>query len=236
MKIFKTLSSLLLLLTFTSLQAQKETHSEKWNETLQEHVSAEGKVDYLGFRKDETQLDQYLHFLSETVPTKEASKNEKLAYWINAYNAFTVKLILKHYPIKSIQNLREPWKQKFIKLGDQPYSLEQIENDILRSFGDPRIHFAINCASQSCPKLNNHAYQAAKINKQLDDAVTSFLEDSSKNEIQKNKISVSKIFDWYQDDFKEAGGVIPFINQFSKINVDASARIEYKKYDWNLNE
>lgn len=226
----------MLVSTFTTLQAQQSTNSNNWNELLQKHVSAQGKVDYPSFQKEEPKLNQYVQFLSKTVPSKDASKNKKLAYWINAYNAFTVKLILKHYPLKSIQDLQNPWKQKFIKLGDQSYSLEQIENDILRNYGDPRIHFAINCASQSCPKLNNHKYQATKINEQLDEAVTSFLEDSSKNKIQKDKISVSKIFDWYQDDFKEAGGVIPFINQFSKIKVSSSAQIEYKKYDWSLNE
>lgn len=207
-----------------------------WNALLQKNVSKNGNVNYKTFLKDSNKLDIYLNELSANVPTKSWSKNAILAYWINAYNAFTVKLILENYPTKSIKKINDPWGKKFILLGNKKYSLEEIEHEILRKMDEPRIHFAINCASFSCPNLLNEAYSETTLEKQLVAASKSFINDKSKNSITANTIEISKIFDWFSGDFKKKGSVIDFINQYSTIKISSKAKINYKDYNWNLNE
>ncbi len=207
-----------------------------WDALLQKHVSTSGDVDYKGFKNDEKELDKYLVQLAKKVPTKSDSKNATLAYWINAYNAFTVKLILENYPLKSIKDIKDPWGKKFIDLEGKKYSLEGIENEILRKMSEPRIHFAINCASESCPNLSNKAYTDSALDKQLDNAASSFINDKSKETITASKVEVSKIFDWFSDDFKQNGSVIEYLNKYSKTKIDKNAKISYKEYDWDLND
>lgn len=208
----------------------------KWDALLRKHVSASGDVDYKGFKKDEPELDVYLAQLAKKIPNKSDSKNSTLAYWINAYNAFTVKLILENYPLKSIKDIKDPWGKKFIQLEGNKYSLEQIENEILRKMSEPRIHFAINCASESCPNLINKAYTDNDLDKQLDYAASSFINDKTKETITPNKVEVSKIFDWFSDDFKQNGSVIDYLNKYSKTKINPNAKISYKDYDWDLND
>jgi hypothetical protein len=140
---------------------------QQWDSLLQKHVTAEGWVDYDGFIKDSLDLRSYLNLLSENHPDPGTWTNEeRMAYWINAYNAFTVDLILRHYPLESIKDIRPGipfvntvWDIKFINIQGQTYDLNNIEHGILRpKFDEPRIHFAVNCASVSCPKLMNRAY------------------------------------------------------------------------------
>jgi hypothetical protein len=100
---------------------------------------------------------------------------------------------------------------------------------------EPRIHFAINCASYSCPNLLNEAYTEAKLEQQLEQAAISFINDKTKNRITENEIEISKIFDWFSDDFKKDGSLIDFLNKYSAIKINANARIKYKDYNWNLN-
>lgn len=208
-----------------------------WTTLLQKHVSAQGKVDYQGFQKDREKLNRYLKDLANHVPSESAPKNKKLAYWINTYNAFTVQLILDNYPIKSIRKVHKPFKTKFFKLNGKKYSLDDVEHEILQKMDDPRIHFAINCASESCPKLKNTAYEASKIDAQLDQSVKDFLTDTTKNDLsKKDHIEISKIFKWYKADFEKVDGVIPFINKYSSTNINEEADINYKHYNWDLNE
>ena len=143
--------------------ARPVTH-EIWDSLLREHVSEKGLVDYKGFIKDSIQFNKYLDLLSKNHPNdKNWSKDEQLAYWLNAYNAFTVKLIMDYYPVKSIKDIKNGipfvntvWDIKFIKIEDRTYDLNNIEHGIIRpTFKDPRIHMAVNCASISCPKLQN---------------------------------------------------------------------------------
>lgn len=215
---------------------------EIWDSLLREHVSEKGLVDYKGFIKDSVQFNKYLDLLSKNHPNdKNWSKDEQLAYWINAYNAFTVKLIMDHYPTKSIKDIKNGipfvntvWDIKFIKIEDRTYDLNNIEHGIIRpTFKDPRIHMAVNCASISCPKLQNRAYTASKINEQLDDAARDFLSDDAKNKISANDPKVSSIFKWYGGDFDS---VIDFINKYAKVKVDKDAKLEYLDYNWELNE
>ena len=149
---------------------QPPAHTQ-WDLLLKKHVDARGMVDYEGFIRDKEQLEQYLKKLSNTPPDPETwSEAEQLAYWINAYNAFTVKLIADNYPVESIEDLHPTinipmlntvWHKKFFKIGGRESSLDEIEHKILRKqFNEPRIHFAINCASYSCPPLRGEAYTA----------------------------------------------------------------------------
>ena len=163
-----------------------------WDSLLQQHVSKAGKVDYKGFIKDSTRLNQYLELLSSNHPNDDLwTAEERLAYWINAYNAFTVKLIIDHYPVRSIKDIKNGipfvntvWDIKFIQIEGETYDLNNIEHGIIRArFNDPRIHFAVNCASVSCPRLSNHAYVADQLDEQLNASARAFLGDLSKNQI-----------------------------------------------------
>ena len=208
----------------------------EWNTLLQKYVSTNGGVDYNGFKNDMVAFQSYLDMLAKNLPKETWSKNATLAYWINAYNAFTVKLILDNYPIESIKDIKNPWDQKFIILEERAYSLGEIEHKILRKMDEPRIHFAINCASYSCPNLLNEAYTESKIAKQLEHSATSFINDKTKNSITRDKIEISKIFDWFSNDFKNNGGLIDFLNTYSTVQINSNAKVKYKDYSWNLNE
>ena len=220
----------------TSKSEAAPTNHANWNSLLQKYVSKSGSVNYKGFKKDNNSLSAYLKELATMTPTKEWSKNATLAYWINAYNAYTVKLIVDNYPTKSIKDINDPWGKKFITLAGTKYSLEGIENEILRKMNEPRIHFAINCASVSCPNLLNEAYTEAKLEQQLKNVTKSFVNDKTKNSITASKIEVSKIFDWFAGDFKSKGGVIAFLNQYSNTKISDNAQVAFKEYNWNLNE
>lgn len=212
------------------------TNHANWNGLLQKYVSKNGLVNYKGFKKDSNALSAYLKELAAMTPTKEWSRNATLAYWINTYNAYTVKLIVDNYPTKSIKDINDPWGKKFITLAGAKYSLEGIENEILRKMNEPRIHFAINCASVSCPSLLNEAFTEAKIEQQLKNVTKSFVNDKTKNNITASKIEVSKIFDWFAADFKSKGGVIDFLNLYSSTKISDKAQVAFKEYNWNLNE
>ncbi|MCM8570897.1 DUF547 domain-containing protein [Gramella jeungdoensis] len=215
--------------------AVKLDHST-WNELLQKYVTDEGMVDYQGFKKDREKLDKYLKMLSDQNPDESWSTAELLAYYINLYNAYTVDLILRNYPVNSIKDIDSPWTKEFIKVGDTRISLGGLENSILRKMKEPRIHFAINCASISCPKLMNEAYNAENIEEQLERATREFI-NSDKNEISSGSAKLSSIFDWYKGDFTENGEtLIGYVNRYANIKIDPGATISYKEYDWNLNE
>lgn len=214
----------------------KKIKHDKWNSLLQQHVTKNGIVNYVGFQKDAEKLDDYLAELSKHTPQKNWTKEAVLAYWINAYNAFTIKLILNNYPTKSIKDIKNPWGKKFITLGNKQYSLEEIEHEILRKMDEPRIHFAINCASFSCPNLANEAYVEEKLNSQLELAAKSFINDATKNSISEKGVKISKIFDWFSGDFKNNTTLIEFLNQYSEVKINNNTKIKFIEYNWNLNE
>lgn len=209
-----------------------------WNELLSNYVNDDGKVDYNGLSKNNAKLNSYTKMLSKNPPSADWSKAESMAYWINAYNAFTVSLILKNYPLNSIMDINDgkAWDLKFIQIGGKNYSLNNIEHDILRvKYPDPRIHFAVNCAAKSCPKLNNEAFTAENLEDNLSQLATEFINNNSKNELSANPIKVSKLFDWYKEDFTKKGSVIDYINKYSKTKVAASVNVEFMEYNWALN-
>ncbi|CAH8285069.1 uncharacterized protein DUF547 [Mariniflexile fucanivorans] len=223
-----------LLFSFT-INSQNFNHSP-WNTLLQKHVSTDGHVNYKTFKSDNKALGNYIKSLGAHTPQDYWTKEENLAYWINAYNALTIDLILRNYPIKSIKDIKNPWGQKLWQLGDTWYNLSDIEHEILRKMDEPRIHFAIVCASVSCPKLSNEAYSSKNLNHQLTKATKDFLSDSSRNFISKDTLELSKIFQWFSKDFKQNGDLIDFLNLYTNFQISAKAKLNYKDYNWNLNE
>jgi len=214
----------------------KELMHNRWNGILHKHVSNDGTVDYKEIKNDRIEFNIYIDYLSDTLPDSTWSKDEKLAYWINAYNAFTIDLILRNYPLKSIKDIKDPWDQRLWKLGDKWYNLNDIEHNILRKMNEPRIHFAIVCASESCPKLANVAFTSTNLDDQLTKATKDFLLDTTKNELSKNRIKLSKIFKWFKKDFEKNGSLIDFLNQYSEISISSEAKKSFKAYNWNLND
>lgn len=221
-------------------------HSE-WTSLVQKYVNSAGFVNYNGFIGDSVLLNNYLTKLSDNAPSNKWSKDEKLAYWINAYNAFTVKLIADNYPVKSIKDLgaanpiifvNTAWDKKFFSIDGKKMTLNTIEHKILRKqFNDPRMHFAINCASYSCPKLLNKAYEGKTVNKQLDEQAKDFLADKEKNKVSADKPQLSSIFKWFNGDFTKTGKTkIAFINQFTSTKINENASLDYLDYNWDLNE
>ena len=204
-----------------------------WNQLLQHHVSADGRVDYLGMQGDETALDSYLATLAEETPQEDWSRAEALAYWINAYNAYTVKLILNNWPVTSIRDIDKPWEQKWIQLGGKTYSLNNIEHDIIRPrFKEPRIHFALVCAAKSCPPLPNEAFTAQNLDRLLERRTRQFINDEKFNVTQEAVVRVSPLFDWYGEDF---GDVRDFLNDYLATDIPAGKEITFLDYDWSLN-
>ncbi|MCU0574826.1 MAG: DUF547 domain-containing protein [Syntrophobacteraceae bacterium] len=215
-----------------------------FGELLQKYVH-NGTVDYAGFKAEENELDRYLQHLEGVQPQK-LSRNEQLAFYINAYNAYTIKLVLTGYPnIKSIKDLgtfwRSPWKKEFVRLEGRTMTLDDIEHGIIRPrFQDPRIHFAVNCAARSCPPLISEPYGGDTLDQQLDGVAKAFVNDPERNDLKDNTLYVSKIFDWYGNDFKE--GIVAFFIQYGSADLRSriqgigdGIKVQYLPYDWTLN-
>jgi Protein of unknown function, DUF547 len=216
-----------------------------FDKLLKKYVDDKGMVDYTAFKKDEAALKKYTKMLEDNAPADSWSKDEQLTYWINAYNAFTIQLILDNFPVKSIKDIgskikipfvNTPWDVKFINIGGKKMDLNNIEHGIIRKkFADPRIHFALVCAAKSCPKLRNEAYMANKLDEQLDDQGRDFLNDKDKNEVSKDKANLSKILSWYGGDFTKTKPMVEWVNKYSKVKMDKDADISHKSYNWELN-
>ena len=236
----------------------------KWNDLLQKHVSLlnggqASEVDYQGFANDSAQLDGYLTALSEVSQEQFDAwpKNDQLAWLINAYNAWTVELILTKWPdLESIKDLgslfSSPWSKKFIPLLGEKRSLDNIEHTLIRGsdrYQDPRIHFAVNCASIGCPALANQAYQGDNLDKLLAQQTQLFLADRSRNQLQGDSLALSSIFKWYREDFEKGWHGYHSLEAFlldheadlalTPMAVDQlktqSLDIEFLDYDWHLN-
>jgi len=217
-----------------------------WDTLLQRYVK-NGHVNYKGFARDAKLLDSYLEKLDKT-DVSAFSREEKLAFWINAYNAFTVKLILEHYPIKSIRKISRPWNRRIWKAAGNTLSLDDIEHKILRKeLREPRIHFAIVCASTGCPNLQRFAFTGDRVNAQLNQAATEFFSSRKHFYIEKEDeritIFISKIFSWFGEDFgdnkeQKVDFILRFLGKADAeiIKKASTISIKYLRYDWNLNE
>lgn len=260
---FQLIFATLLLLHGVLAQAAGFDHAA-WDALLKKHVVALrsgelSQVDYAGMAADRSQLKQYLNSVSgvKRAEFERWSKAEQLAFLINAYNATTVDLVLTAYPdIASIRDLgsllRSPWKRPVILLLDQMRSLDDIEHGLIRGSGrynDPRIHFAVNCASIGCPALRPEAYAAERLDAQLEDAAQKFLSDRTRNRFDGNAVKVSSIFNWYRDDFEKGWRGARTRAQFlalyhRSLGMDGASAgrlangaiaIEFLDYDWRLN-
>lgn len=262
----RLLAGLLLSLCVAPLWALDQQHAA-WTELLSRHVAwnSEGtasSVDYAGFEIDRGALTSYLDQLSAV--TRDGfdawSQAERRAFLINAYNAHTVELILSKYPkLESIRDLgslfKSPWKQEFFELFGTPQTLDGIEHGLLRGaadYDDPRIHFAVNCASVGCPALRPEAYRGADLDQQLQDQTRRFLRDRTRNryDAQAEALQLSRIFDWYADDFDKAfrgasslGAFLALYREALGLDEASAARlaageidIEFLEYDWALND
>ena len=231
----------ILLIVFTFLFISVNAQTSIFNKLLQKHVDIKGNVDYKGLKTDEVKLDTYLSYLAKTNPNSW-SKNKQKAFWINTYNAYTLKVILENYPLKSITKIKKKgktaWKIPFAKVNGKTYTLDHIEHKILRkNLFDPRIHVGVNCASGSCPKLHNKAFTEENVNEELEKLMKSFINDSKRNKLgKKSTIHISEIFNWFKEDFTKDGSVIKYINKYATEKVDTDAKIHYLPYDWNLNQ
>jgi len=241
------LSMLIAAPLLTEAQSKPPSH-EIFDRLLKKNVTADGRVNYKAFIKDSVELNKYLAILSGTPPDEKTwSKNEQMVFWINAYNAFTIKLITKYYPLKSIKDIgtgiqipfvNTPWTVRFFYIGNERMDLDNIEHGRLRKkFDDPRVHMALVCASKSCPILLNEAYDAKRMDEQLAKQATAFLADPFRNEMSADKPQLSMLFKWYGGDFNKNGGSVRgFINVHSPIKIKSDAKISYLDYDWGLNE
>lgn len=259
------LTSVFLLMSYV-VNAAGFDHST-WNGLLQKHVilikdGQASQVDYQGMLNDRAKLQSYLSQLSAVNMQAFSSwpKNERLAFLLNAYNAFTVELVLTKYPkLKSIKDIgsivQSPWNKRFVPLLGETRSLDDIEHGMIRKVGDynePRIHFAANCASIGCPALRNEAYTGAQLDAQLEAATKAFLSDHTRNRYntQANKLEVSKIFDWYKKDFERGWHGWKSLNEFfahyaesltdspeiRQALITDKVDVDFLDYDWNLNK
>jgi hypothetical protein len=228
-----------------STDSKPITH-EIWDGLLKKYVGADGFVNYKGFIRDSAELNRYLKVLESAHPNdKNWTRNEQMAYWINAYNAFTVQLIVRNYPVGSIKDIKRGlafvnsvWDIQFIHIQGFTYDLNNIEHNILRPiYKDARVHAAVNCASYSCPKLRPEAFTAARLDAQLDDAMAGFINDPVRNRITPQKAELSEIFKWFKGDFERDGKSLrDFINRFSTVKITDQTEITHIDYNWKLNE
>lgn len=236
------------LITFNSIFAFSQSSHSAFSQLLEKHVDKTGRVNYETFLSNAEDLDSYIFSLSLIPPEENWTKNEKLAYWINAYNALTIQIILKHYPIQSMHDIRVDidkkndalgmlWDIKCFDLGEKKLSLNEIEHSIMRKkFTDPRIHFAMVSGAVSSPKLRKEAYEGLTLNNQLKEQTTRFINNNSKNRLAQNKLELSQIFDWYKNDFTADGTIVDFIKKYTSIEINPSVNPTYLNYDWKLNK
>lgn len=229
------------------------TNHSTWNELLQEYVDEEGLVDYKAWKassEDMAILDQYIAHLSAADPNARSSNEARLAYWINAYNAVTVKGILREYPTTSIRNHTAKffgyniWKNLLLPVGEQKVSLEHIEHQILRKMNEPRIHFAIVCASIGCPRLLNEAYVPEKLDQQLATNAEHFFRQPRhfRADRSANSVYLSSILDWFAEDFgsdqaAQLRTVSEWVPEQQRAFVTKQGiTVRYLDYDWGIND
>jgi len=257
---------MVVLIVFTGLSSPAMAFDHDhgvWDILLKKHVMMKdtkqsSRVDYEGIKKDEALFETYLSNLSSVSQAEfdAWTRDQRLAFLINAYNAFTIKLIVEHYPVKSIRDIggwfKKPWKIEFVPLLEKKRSLDDIEHNLIRQkgvFDEPRIHVALVCASIGCPALINEAYAYDKLDNMLESALVHFLSDRSRNRFdrEKNRFEISSLFSWYEQDFKDKyGSLNDFLIRYGKVFTLTGSELEiinqgkfsvdYLDYDWSLND
>jgi hypothetical protein len=250
----RSISSAVLVAMLVAATARSET----FDETLYAAILGEFtrpvndvagvRVDYAGLARANA-WKRLMANVEQTDPRTLSSRAERLAYWINVYNVLAIDTVVRHYPVDSIRDVgsfwNPVWKHPASRIAGRAVSLHHVEHEILRPLGDPRIHAAIVCASTSCPTLRRDPYRASTIDAQLDEAMRRFLADRDKGlriERSDATLHLSRIFDWFSEDFAGGGGVIPSVTAYLSgddrvwmENHGSLADVEYLDYDWNLN-
>ncbi|GAB4372934.1 MAG: hypothetical protein Kow0042_16510 [Calditrichia bacterium] len=269
----KLLSLFIILISLGSSSYGANSFSHQLFDSLLQRYVEQGWVNYQGIKQNPQWLDRYLETIENLAPEvyENWTDNQKMAFWINAYNAITIKGILLHYPIQygnliararfpqnSIRQISNFWDRIFVKPMGKEISLNTIEHQILRKeFRDPRIHFALVCASVGCPALKSRVYFAESLEEQLNTATREFIQDSTKNRLSKseNILYLSRIFDWYKEDFpagstphsalthykEELRGILEFVMNYlpeseREYLLKNAPEIKFLEYDWSLNE
>ncbi len=244
--------------------AQDLPDHSKFAAVLSAHLH-NGLVDYAAIRADRTGLDNYIDELGSTSATavNSAPRDTQLAFWINAYNACTMRRVVDHYPIErraglasivnrvrgmpanSIRQIPNTFDGAFCTVAGKERSLDEIEHEIIRPMGEPRIHFAVNCAALSCPALAAEPYTGDALDEQLDASVAALVANSAHYRLERNSrpvVHLNKVLDWYKDDFGGEQGVLSFLLPYLPegdrefIESNGPAQIEFEHYDWTLND
>lgn len=225
-----------------------------WGDLLERYlVTGSDGINRFAYEKAASEgtvlLDDYVSLLA-ALPISDYSRSEQMAYWINLYNALTVKVILDHYPVESIRDIDispgffsdGPWGKKLLTIEQEAVSLDDIEHKILRPvWQDPRIHYALNCASIGCPNLQPTPFEAGMLDRQLDDAAIEFVNHRRAVDIDGGSMTTSSIYHWFQEDFGgNDQGVIAHLKAYAEpglaMELDGFDRIDDRDYDWRLND
>lgn len=241
---WKTLSMLALLSQIFVVSAA-EPSWDLYSALLTDHVKTSNQhgitlnwVNYSQLKNDQ-RFAQVVKQIEDFSPDDLKTKEEKLAFYINAYNILALKIVVNNWPVKSIKDVgslfKSVWKKDAGKIGGKIVSLNEVEHEILRPMADPRIHMAIVCASVSCPDLRTEPYTATKLNEQLNDQTKSFLSNPQKGfTLDGNKARTSKIFDWFKEDFLTNGDIEGFIRQYLELPPNIRLKADLP-YDWTVN-
>lgn len=239
-----------------ALRAPGSVDHSAFDRVLQQYVDAQGQVDYAALSQEaDSVLTPYLQMLAATDPSN-LDREERLAFWINAYNAYTLKLVTDHYPVESIRDIKpgagpalpkvnSPFKLDVGAVADTIRSLDDIEHGIIRErFDEPRIHFVLVCAAVSCPQLRQEAYTGEALERQLEDQTMTFLRTEGKNDIPSadEEVALSRIFKWYGEDFGDSTSDVQrylasyFDGKVHERLANAAYDVDYLPYDWSLND
>lgn len=230
-----------MLILGLALPATAEIDHSLFTQVLAAHVR-DGLVDYPGIAAD-TRFDGYLQVLERTLPDALGTLPEKLAFYVNAYNAFTIDGVRQHWPVTTVAGIDGFFDRETHKLSGQAVTLDRLENELLRKLGDARVHAALCSAAVGSPKLRSEAYQASKLDAQLKAATRAWVNDPVRNRIDTTgrQLLLSKVFDWYKDDFAPTGGATGFIKDYLDNATDrdwimtGDYKVVYQRFDWKLN-
>ncbi|MBT9395309.1 DUF547 domain-containing protein [Hymenobacter sp. NST-14] len=238
----------LTLLTAAGPAAQSQPLAElqqPWGALLRHYVTPDGRLDYEGLVEEEEQVYAYLQSLRKLKPAEQGwSADDTKAFWLNTYNAAATNLVLEHYPVASINDIRikvvggykSPWDAPVVNVGGQHYSLNQIERELLRDqYHDPRTHFALLYGAASQAPLLAEAYDGARLHQQLEEQTRRFLNDAAFNQLSPQRVQLSALFQSYASDFGTEPQIIEFINRYVSVPVLPTARVEYLSFSWALN-
>lgn len=239
--------TVILFIVAILLPTQAHAYFDQLDALLKDHTKMVTKdgityngVDYDGWVQD-PRHEQVRDAILAVNPATLSTKNEKLAYWINAYNVLTIDLITREGERESIKNLggflTSPWQKHKWTIAGQDYTLDNIEHDTIRPLGEGRIHFAVNCAAKSCPDLRAEAYRPERLNHQLADQVRLTFENTTKGfeKLDSNAVRVTKVMDWFDEDFNN-GDLNAWLQGYTELGVDKDTKVRFFDYDWSLNK